>query len=656
MHTMLASPLSLFSSTSVLLAVLAGAVDTPFSDRRVLDGAAATATAYDPGIHQFAPSGGGLPVAGVLGGKHSRDVQPSYDFTSSAIDPGGAASKVGLSLVFRDGFEANLCPDPLPTPGPYLQLSCNRADGIVVTTCTNAEWEDLNQEIADGCEAPRQMRPFVPGNAFGNAAATAYADRLSGSFWLTGYPGDREPGDWWEVNSFLVPVQPSCGSTSFACPGGTAQNPPPNLRADFSTQPGDLPRRVVTNVQNASRFDITYRFRLATTEPIPVSISGADCQLTIDTTQGASQDLRVDFQVNFSGFGWQQTASLANLTVTQFESADWTLGGAFLCQIGASQVGGQILAGVQDTLADYFARRVNATCGAVDPYWWQACRTIVEQPPDPPTLPDPAPSCPQSPPPAGPYMTTSCHPTTGTLVKTCDSNWLDTNGLIEDGCERHVGGLVPMQLDGNSDQALADRISGSFFLGGYPGGTGTGTYFQAANPQRQPLPACGNSSFGCFGSEPQAPMPGLELDFALQGGDDPRTIGAYDAGQSAIFAGFRARLTTSGGVAFSHQGVACEVAIDSRRGPLDEILLVVAGVGSGTGPLDILGLVDTPEPATLQQFDDDDMVIGPHLWCSYWASGRKPEIRQWIRDNLVAWAARRGICGAPSPYFWQGCP
>lgn len=644
MHTMLARLLLLFASTGALLAVPAAAVDTDSTYQGVLHDARETATAHDFEVHLLASSSGGLSFAGVLGGNDSNNVHAPDYFTSPAIDLSGAASTVELSFVFRDGFEENLCPNPLPTPGPYLQLSCDPADGIVVRTCTNPDWEDLNQISADGCEAARQMPMFVPSNAFGNDAATAYADRLSGSFWLTGYPGDREPGDWWEVNPLLVPVD-------------TAQDPPPNLSADFTTEPGDLPRRAVSNIQGASRYDITYRFRLSTTEPIPMSFPlVGECEVSIDTTQGANQDLRVDFQVSFYNFGWQQASSLQNLSVTQLENADLTIGGSFGCQLGDPSLADSIRAAVEDALFDHFTERVNATCGAVDPYWWQDCRTIVELPPDPPTPPDPTPSCPAAPPPAGPYMTTSCHPTTGNLVKTCDPDWLDTNGLIEDGCERHVGGLVPMQLDSNSDQALADRITESFFLGGYPGGTGTGTYFQAANPQRQPLPACDNSSFGCFASEPQTPMPGLELDFALQSGDEPRTVSWYDADQFAIFAGFRTRLTTSGGVAFLHNGVACEIAIDSSRGPFDGILLLVAGIGSGNGPLDIVGLVDTPQPATLQQFDDDDMVIGPHLWCSYWASARRDEFRQWIRDNLVAWADRRDICGAPSPYFWQGCP
>src|SRR5687768_12543920 len=68
-------------------------------------------------------------------------------------DSGNAAGTVMPSFVFGDGFEANLCPDPLPAPGPYMHVGCNRADGHVVSTCTHPEWDDLNKDIADGCEA-----------------------------------------------------------------------------------------------------------------------------------------------------------------------------------------------------------------------------------------------------------------------------------------------------------------------------------------------------------------------------------------------------------------------------------------------------------------------------------------------------------------------
>ena len=578
------------------------------------------------------------------------DYGVAYRFRARARNDAGVSRPSNVAKVAPVPPE---CPDPLPTAGPYLQLSCDSADGIVVHTCTNPDWEDLNQIAADGCEAALQMPMFVPSNAQGDDAATAYADRLSGSYWLTGYPGARGPDDWWKVDPLLVPLSARCdGTPSWGCPGNVPQDPMPSLSLDFTAAPGDLPRRAVANPANASRFDITYRARVVTTAPVAITFFGVECLLEIDSTAGTTPDLKVHFSVAFPHHGWDKRGEFGNLIVSDLQDSDWDVSGNFVCDSQPPPTY-EIQDFVVETLSDHIAEAVDATCGATDPYWWQTCRTIVDGPPDPPPSPEPVPSCPDSPPPAGPYMTTSCDPTTGDLVKTCHPGWLDTNGLIPDGCERRTGGLVDMRLNNNSDQALADRISGSFSLGGYPGGTGTGTKYLAPNPQRQALPACTDNLWGCWSDFVQTPMPELELDLTLESGDDTRAVGQYDAGQSAIFVGLRAGIRTSGNVAFRHAGVNCQISIDSARGASDEILFVVAAQGSGTGPLQIGGVL----PDTLVQMDPNDILIGPHRWCNYYASARVEHFRTWIRDQLIAWAAAQGrLCGAPRPYFWQGCP
>lgn len=636
----------------------------PLGLQAVLDGRTAKLTwsppASDGGgsidgyrVERSADGGAWSNVASSLT-THASVSQLAYDahyrFRTRALNAAGVGRPSNVVKVTPVLPE---CPDPLPTAGPYLQVSCDPADGIVVHTCTNPDWKDFNQVAADGCEAARQMPFFVPGNSAGDDAATAYTDRLTGSYWLTGYPGARGEDDRWSADQVAATVHPTCGGTpALACPGGQAMDPAPTLSLDFAAQTGDLPRRAVVNFHDHSRYDITYRFRLSTPEPIPISFNGAECLLNVDTTQGAVPDLRLIFSVYFIDFGWEGSGRLANLSIDQFATADWTIGGPGFCSFLSwdTSMIRDALAGV---LSDHFAERVISTCGAVEPYWWQACRPITDGPPEPPLPPEPVPSCPDGPPPAGPYLTTSCDPSTGALIKACDAGWLDTNGLVPDGCERHVGGLVPMRLDTRTDQALADRISGSFFLGGYPGGTGTGTKYVAPNPQRQALPACTDNLWGCYSDFVQVPMPALELDFTLQAGDDPRSVGQYDAEQSAIFIGLRTRIQTSGAVAFRHSGVNCEVSLNSTRGASDEILFAVAAYGTGTGPVQIGAIL----PDTLLEIEAADIVVGPHRWCSYHAGFRGNDFRSWIGEQLVAWATRQGrLCGARRPYFWQGCP
>ncbi len=95
---------------------------------------------------------------------------------------------------------------------------------------------------------------------------------------------------------------------------------------DLTQHAGDTqPRRSVTNVNGAFRYDITYRARVSTPVPVVINSSDVDCTLTVDSTHGSSPDLVFGVQVQFEGSGWQTTAHAANPTVSGLEDSDYQM-------------------------------------------------------------------------------------------------------------------------------------------------------------------------------------------------------------------------------------------------------------------------------------------------------------------------------------------
>jgi hypothetical protein len=529
---------------------------------------------------------------------------------------------------------------------PYLlQVRAHNAAGW-------GPWERARLASA----AREQMPPFVPSNLFGNAAAAAFRDYLTGSYWTDGYPTVDGAGEWHDGGPLTFPIQPNCtGNPTVACQGGQPQDPPPSLVLDFTAQSGDTPRRTVSNITGASRYDLTYRARVTTSTPIETSPFGADCTISVDSTQGTSPDLWFSAQVNFSNVGWQTRPATGSVTVQGLEDADFTMGGSFVCNSGSSYTS-LVEDVVTEAFADSLFEQFTESCGTDEPFYWQPCYPILDNPPPLPPAAEPVASCPGGPPEAGPYMTVSC--SGSTLVRSCANGWVDLNKRVADGCERSAGGIVPLQVDATTAPALADHLSGSFYLGGYPSGTGTGSWYTAPNPLAVALPRCGTSMFGCPQNFQQSPMPTLLFDLSEQGEAGPRRQGSYDAGTETAQLTLRGRVHLTAPVAFRHQNVGCDVQIDTTAGQQADIELNVAAQESESGSLSIVGYYDGDQWFTLRGLEDDDMIFGPHRWCAYWAPGVwRAEVRTWVRDALVAWAQRQGtLCGAPDPYYWQPCP
>jgi hypothetical protein len=125
----------------------------------------------------------------------------------------------------------------------------------------------------------------------------------------------------------------SCGSTAVCCSGNTAIPNCGPIDIDLTDHAGDLPRlELVPNAGIASpngELDVTVRARVKTAMPLIVTLEGANCVLTLDTTAGSTQDLTITAPVALSQDATSGTTKIgigaAGIAVSGLESADYSI-------------------------------------------------------------------------------------------------------------------------------------------------------------------------------------------------------------------------------------------------------------------------------------------------------------------------------------------
>jgi hypothetical protein len=174
------------------------------------------------------------------------------------------------------------------------------------------------------------------------------------------------------------PLPASCGGNpSICCPGGNPQAQCGPLQIDLRMMNGDPARLTITPVQGASRMDMIIRARIKTLMKLPITYSGIDCDVDLDTTRSGSPDLRIDAQLNFTQDATVGTTrvSASGVTVTQLDSGDVSLSGNFLCVIGGAFIGAftgtlqsQVATQIQDTINSSLCKACDsgnvADCGS----------------------------------------------------------------------------------------------------------------------------------------------------------------------------------------------------------------------------------------------------------------------------------------------------
>ena len=157
----------------------------------------------------------------------------------------------------------------------------------------------------------------------------------------------------------VIDVPPTCtGDVLVDCPGGVPV-PPADQLSYAST-------RSVAEAVGQSRYDVTTTSTVTTLEPVVVSALGSDCDLTVDSAQGATPAWTARLPMNFvtDPTTGEMRIVPGQLVFSGIEATDFALTGPFACDLLATQ-----LSLVLDILADQIAAQLasESLCAARGP-------------------------------------------------------------------------------------------------------------------------------------------------------------------------------------------------------------------------------------------------------------------------------------------------
>lgn len=135
-----------------------------------------------------------------------------------------------------------------------------------------------------------------------------------------------------------IDIPSSCGgSTSVDCPGGIPSPPGDQLRITSS--------RAIQPVAGQHRYDVTVTQSVTTLQPVAISYSGANCNVTLTSANGLSQTWTFTVQLNFAVglYTGKKYISPANPTLTGMENADYSLTGDFICTFAGAFIPASVI-------------------------------------------------------------------------------------------------------------------------------------------------------------------------------------------------------------------------------------------------------------------------------------------------------------------------
>jgi hypothetical protein len=228
------------------------------------------------------------------------------------------------------------CDTHTPIVGPHLNVTCDEAADTLAFIC-DIGWVNFDTDIANGCEA----EGFEP---------TAAAVQAFAEFFILG--------------SHDVSVVPVCtGDITIACPGGTPSDPAPVVHITGSN--------LVIQDGLAGQFTISLHVSIQASG-IPISGSGIDCSLAIDTAAGTYPNTTVTGVVSFESSvagGVTDVIVTSNGAVNQLENEDVSISGGILCA-AADALKAFALSTIEATFEGYLDQSI---CRAPDPAIFEIC-------------------------------------------------------------------------------------------------------------------------------------------------------------------------------------------------------------------------------------------------------------------------------------------
>jgi hypothetical protein len=295
-----------------------------------------------------------------------------------AADPTPAVRRFTVDTVRPQSTIGNAVSRVYPGSGSYGQhfaasFSSSEAGTFLCRLDIDAFAPCTSTHVVPGSElTPDHIYHFAvrARDAAGNVDATP-AVHTFGT--IVRMPFDQATGD--SVAAFHLPDQlvfdapARCETTpELDCPGGQPQAPTDQVSVSSANS--------VVMASGVEQYDVTSTMSVSTVAPIKVSVSGNDCDLTIDSAQGSSATWTVTYRlaVRARTTGYldapvgERFSQVANVSASGLESQDKQVSGGPACSVP-----GYSVAQLQDDFAEMLSVHMAPACMAPGPTLLETC-------------------------------------------------------------------------------------------------------------------------------------------------------------------------------------------------------------------------------------------------------------------------------------------
>lgn len=282
---------------------------------------------------------------------------------SSCTRADGSAGSVAVttnpdnSVSLACGPIVSWCASHTPSVGLHMLVNCDDTTHTITYTCVEG-WTDADNNPGDGCE--RSTSGLAP-ITYGNEAAAYLAATF---FEISGAT----------TGQFSVAGQCNEDALYAACTGGTPSDPLPTMTVDANHYAGEFDRALVIPDATNSEFHVTLRFRIKTTQAIPITLPTlGQCNLSIDTTNGVAKDAVVTLLDHVEAGFPDGPMTVSDVALAQLEASDFSLSGGFACSLATTADVGTAITSVVESAITPWVTDVSTLCGASTTPYFQVC-------------------------------------------------------------------------------------------------------------------------------------------------------------------------------------------------------------------------------------------------------------------------------------------
>lgn len=286
-------------------------------------------------------------------------------------------SAFGTGATWNLVDSAETCADTLGTDNYHLGLATPLGAAIATLSTSNKEVGVLDG--AASADHVARISTACPGSSGAGQDMSMQVNYLATSvvvepIVLEEIPATQENADL--AAAYLAPASQdydtpaNCESDpSIACPGGVPSDPLPQVHIEATNV-------AAVQVPSTTQWTLSAVLNVTTPTGIPVTYSGTECTLNIDSGLGTSPTFQASADLNFLSYpdplGATNYIAVANANITGVETADVILSGSLDCDL-LNAFGSVFIPQLEEQIEAYLDGNI---CGAPDPEVFMECPVL----------------------------------------------------------------------------------------------------------------------------------------------------------------------------------------------------------------------------------------------------------------------------------------